>query len=189
MNITGEKMIILTGKTASGKDSVVSELISTHGYKKIVTYTSRPQRKGERNGKEYHFISEEEFKSKIEDGFFAEWKTYNTEFGVWYYGTALSDLENASDKDVIILTPAGIKDVLGKLHKKPKVIYIYANNGTIRRRLELRGDDTAEARRRLEHDNIDFKGLEFEVDKIIYNNDGEQISEIAKKIIDYANEG
>lgn len=38
-------MLILLGKTASGKDTVLNKLVREHGYKKIVTYTTRPKRK------------------------------------------------------------------------------------------------------------------------------------------------
>ena len=64
-------------------------------------------------------------------------------------------------------------------------IYIYANNATIKKRLIKRGDDPKEAQRRLEHDNEDFKGIENEVDKIVYNNDGANMNDVVKKIIEY----
>ena len=50
-------MLILIGKTASGKDTILNQLVKKHGYKKIVTYTSRPMRKGEKQDVTYHFIS------------------------------------------------------------------------------------------------------------------------------------
>ena len=81
-------ILILVGKTASGKDTILNQLVKKHGYKKIVTYTSRPMRKGEKQDVTYHFISSQEFQKMIGQGLFAEYKTYNTEFGVWYYGTA-----------------------------------------------------------------------------------------------------
>ena len=87
-------VFIILGKTASGKDKTVNELTSRYNFNKIITYTTRPMRKSEKQNITYHFISEDDFKQKIDDNFFAEWKTYNTEFGVWYYGTALEDLEN-----------------------------------------------------------------------------------------------
>ena len=158
------------------------------GYSRIVRYTTRPKRKSEQQEIAYHFISDEEFKQKIEEGFFAEYKTYNTEFGVWYYGTALDDLENADDKSVIILTPDGYRDVVNKLSKKPIAIYIYANNTTIKKRLLKRGDNPNEAQRRLDHDNEDFNGIENEVDRIIYNNDGTNINEVVQKILDFCKE-
>lgn len=120
--------------------------------------------------------------------FFAEWKTYHTEFGVWYYGTSLYDLENAEDKSVIILTPNGYRDVVSKLDNKPVSIYIYANNKTIKQRLIKRGDNPKEANRRVEHDNVDFKYLTNEVDRIVYNNDGTSIDDCIDKIIDFLEE-
>ena len=178
-------MIVIIGKTCSGKDTIVNKLISLHTYKRIVTYTNRPIRKGEKQDITYHYIPEEEFKQKIEDGFFAEYKSYDTEFGTWYYGSALEDLEKADDKSVIIFTPDGYRDIVEKLSNRPTAIYIYANNATIKKRLLKRGDDKNEAQRRLEHDNEDFKGIENEVDRIVYNNDGTDIDEVVSKILEF----
>ncbi len=178
-------MVVIIGKTASGKDRTVNELIAKHGFKKIITYTNRPMRKGEKQDITYHYISDEEFKHKIQDGFFAEYKSYDTEFGKWYYGSALEDLEKADDKSVIILTPDGYRDVAKKLSKKPISIYIYANIITIETRLIERGDDEKEARRRLNRDNEDFKGIESEVDRIVYNNNGTDINDVVDKILKY----
>lgn len=176
-------MIVLIGKTASGKTTILNKLVSGYGYKKIITYTTRPIRPNEKQGDTYHFISEDEFKQKIDNGFFAEYKTYNTEFGVWYYGTALEDLENADNKTAIILTPDGYRDIVRKLSTKPKAIYIYANNTTIEQRLLARGDDKNEAQRRLDHDNIDFYCIESEVDKIVNNNKGDDIRDVVNEIV------
>lgn len=176
---------VIVGKTASGKSTIVDKLVSLYGFKKIITYTSRPLRKGEKEGNAYHFISTEEFKGKIENSFFAEWKTYKTVEGIWYYGTALEDLENADDNSIIILTPQGYRDVCEKLEKKPICIYIYANNSTIKKRLFTRGDDKEEAVRRLEHDNEDFKDFEYEADKIFHNNDGYKLDEVIEKILKF----
>lgn len=178
-------MIIIIGKTASGKDTIVNKLISLYGLKKVITYTTRSQRKGEKQDVTYHFISDKDFKQKINEGFFAEWKSYITADGVWYYGTALEDLKNGEYNSVIILTPDGYRDVVNKLSKKPIAIYIYANNTTIKKRLLKRGDNPNEAQRRLDHDNEDFKGIENEVDRIIYNNDGTNINEVVQKILDF----
>ena len=156
------------------------------GYSRIVRYTTRPKRKGEQQDVTYHFISDEEFKQKIEEGFFAEYQSYNTEFGVWYYGTSLEDLHNANDKSVIILEPQSYRDIKDELSDKNiTCIYIYANNSTIKKRLEHRGDNPNEVIRRMESDNEDFKGFENEVDRIVYNNDGTNIDEVVSKIFEY----
>ena len=160
--------------------------LAEKGYSRIVRYTTRPKRKGEKQDITYHFITIEEFNQKIEEGFFAEYQSYNTEFGVWYYGTSLEDLHNANDKSVIILEPQSYRDIKYELSdKNVTCIYIYANNSTIKKRLEKRGDNHNEAIRRMESDNEDFKGFENEVDRIVYNNDGTNIDEVVSKIFEY----
>ena len=59
----------------------------------IVSFTSRPPREGEVDGKNYHFISKDEFLKKIENNEMFEYAQYND----WYYGTAIDSL----DKDLI----------------------------------------------------------------------------------------
>lgn len=177
-------LFIILGKTASGKDKTVNELTSKYDFNKIITYTTRPMRKNEEQDITYHFVSEDDFKQKINDNFFAEWKTYDTEFGVWYYGTALDDLENVDNNSVIILTPAGYRDIIKKVSKKPISILIDADDNTIKKRLIKRGDNPKEAERRLLHDNKDFIEIENEVDYIINNNDGTNINDVIKEILE-----
>lgn len=74
------------GRTASGKTLVRDKLVKNNGFNSVVTYTTRPIRKGEIPNVTYHYISEEDFLQKIESGFFAEWKKYITTEGIWYYG-------------------------------------------------------------------------------------------------------
>ena len=176
-------MLVILGKTSSGKDVTLNNLITEHGYKKIITYTTRPMRHNEQQDVTYHFIPEDDFIQRINDGFFAEWKTYNTEFGLWYYGTSLEDLENADDNSAIILTPDGYRDIINKLSKKPISIYLYADDYTIKNRLIKRGDNPKEAERRLLHDNEDFLGIENEVDKVIFNNFDTDISNVIYEIL------
>ena len=181
-------MIIIVGKTASGKDTVVKKLVDDYKYTKIITYATRPKRKGEKQDITYHFISDEEFKQKIDEGFFAEWKSYITNEGVWYYGSSLEDIENADNKSVIILTPQGYRDIKDKVDCKVVSIYLYANNATIKKRLIARGDDPKETERRILHDNEDFKGIENEVDRIVYNNESDTIDSVVQKILKYVSE-
>lgn len=174
-------MLILIGKTASGKNLIRDVLQKKYEYKPIVTYTSRPKRKGEKQDITYHFISREDFEQKIENGFFTEWKKYDTNEGAWYYGTAYEDCVNSSYKDVIILTPEGAKDVINS-GIQCVVIYVYSNIETIRKRLSLRGDDKNECERRIKADNIDFKDADMLSERIIYNNFNDDIETVASSI-------
>ena len=146
-------------------------------------YTTRPMRKGEKQDVTYHFISEDDFKEKIYETFFAEWKSYNTEFGTWYYGVSLDDILDADEKTVIILTPDGYDNIMKYLKTPHKSVYIYANSSAIQKRLMKRGDDKEEAKRRMAQDAIDFKDIERKVDKIFYNNMNSNIEDIIDKIL------
>lgn len=179
-------VIILCGKSAAGKDRICNELVK-RGYPKIITYTSRPMRKNEIQDQTYHFISKEEFEQLINAGFFAEWRSYDSVDGKWYYGSSIDSYD--TDKDsVIILNPEGFYQI--KKYLNTDVImsfYIYSNLETIKKRLNKRGGNKEEAARRITADLVDFKGFENEVDKVIYNNDGTDINEVVDRILSYVN--
>ena len=185
-------LTIIMGKTCSGKNAVVSELVK-RGWSQIITYTSRPKRRGEKNGREYWYISEEDFTSKIKSGYFAEWKSYDVNGKTWYYGSPVDEILNASldDKNnVIILTPKSVVDVLAILILKRHVadyqiniIYLYANHKTILKRLKARKDKNDSIERRMKADDKDFENAVNIANKIIYNNDSDSVSDVADKII------
>ena len=175
-------ILVICGKTASGKNLVRDILVEKYNYNPIITYTSRPPRKGEKQDITYHFISTDEFIEKINNGFFAEWKDYVTNDGIWYYGTALDDCMNASDKDVIILTPDGVRDLKNN-DVNLIAVYLYSNLKTIRHRLKFRGDDEKEVERRISSDIKDFKNAEMLADRIIYNNLNDNIDNVVENVL------
>lgn len=150
------------------------------GYKQLVTYTTRPPRKGEVDGITYHFISEKEFIHKQKEGFFAESTSYLTQFGRWYYGSAKEDY--AKDK-IMIANPDGVKKIKEQKDLNPVVFYIMASEKVIKQRLTKRGDDPFEAQRRLEQDLIDFQGINSYVDYSIRNDGDLSPSVIADMIL------
>lgn len=174
-------ILCLIGKSASGKTFVRDKLVKERGYKSLVTFTSRPPRKNEKQDITYHFISKEDFEQKIEQCFFAEWKKYNSEKGTWYYGTALVDCNDADDNIVTILTPDGVRD-LQKLGINMVVIYLYSNISTINTRLTIRGDDSKEKERRIEADIKDFKDADTLADRIVYNNLSDDIESVVENV-------
>lgn len=185
-------LTIIMGKTCSGKNAVVSEL-KKRGWSQIVTYTSRPKRRGEKNGREYWYISEEDFSNKIESGYFAEWKSYDVNGKTWYYGSPVDEILNASldDKNnVIILTPQGVVDVLAILKRhisnyQVNIIYLYSNHNTILQRLKSRKDKNDSIERRMKADDKDFANATTLANKIVYNNTSDSISSVVNKIITY----
>lgn len=177
--------VLIIGKSASGKTTIVNELVNKYGFKKIVETTTRPFRDGEKQGVDYNFVTSYEFRKKIEENYFTEWKSYTTTHGVWYYGVSSEELEKADDKSLIILPPDRCKKIIEQVKERPTLLYIYSNSNTIKKRLEKRGDKREEITRRIKADNTDFKNVEKIVDKIFYNNEDEDVNDVVNKIVEY----
>ena len=177
-------MLIILGKTASGKNTIVNKLVKNYGFKQLVTYTTRPKRKGEIEGVTYHYISLEEFKKKDTEGFFAESSYFcPASGGEWAYGTSLEDFKKADDKTVLITNPRGYYSLLSNIGLGHACsIYIIAKEDILLDRLEERGDSFLEAQRRIVADREDFEDVGNYVDFWIANDGMLSIEEIASKI-------
>lgn len=157
-------MLVIVGGSGSGKSTLVKAFIDKHkDYKKIVTYTTRPMRKGEEAGKDYNFVSQGAFEEFAKRDFFVELNTYRG----WYYGTALSDCQN-TDKAIAVLTPAGMRS-LKRAGVEITSVYLDVDRRSRLINILDRGDDVDEACRRSLSDVGQFDGLEQEADKVIYN--------------------
>jgi len=96
--MTGRKgrLFILSAPTGVGKTTVSTKVLAQMppqlNLKRVITYTSRPQRPGENDGKDYHFITAKDFTDRKEQGFFLETNEYD---GNWYGSPAsiLADLD------------------------------------------------------------------------------------------------
>lgn len=141
------------------------------GYKKNVSYTTRPMRDGEEEGVTYKFIWENEFLKLKENGFFVETTSYNVANGeTWHYGMAIQDLANANEDTVVILNPEGLRKVQKIMGTDVVTFYIEVDDEIIKERLKNRGDNPKEAKRRLKADKKDFVGIKDEVNYTVSNN-------------------
>lgn len=93
-------ILILSGPSGSGKSTLCSAIVSQvpNVYFSISSTTRKP-RNGEKDGREYHFLSQEEFLQDIEEGNFLEWAQVHTH----YYGTSLKPVEKALSEDKIVV--------------------------------------------------------------------------------------
>lgn len=174
-------MIVLLGKSGSGK-SKISNHIQLMGFDRIIPYTTRPIREGEKNGVEYNYISEKDFINKVNENFFAEWTIYETECGSWYYGTAKKDY--APGEKVCILSPNGLEQVRkNKKLLKITSFYLDVNDDVLKERLMRRRDNKDEIKRRFSQDEKDFNEIHSKVDFSISNNGILSIPEISDMII------
>lgn len=142
--------IVLVGGTGSGK-TTLAKALEAKGFKRIVTYTTRPKRAGEKNGVDYHFLTAEQFKQKFIKDFFAEITTYNADFGFCMYGSAKQDYKT-TDKSVIVLNPKGVLE----LEEFAFVVYLDICENILKERALKRGDTIVEITRRLKDDKPYF---------------------------------
>ena len=144
--------IILVGKSASGKDHL-RKLFESKGYKYGVSYTTRPPRINEVDGKDYNFLSKEKFTQLIEENFFKEFVIFND----WYYGTSN---EQWYDKDdLYVMTPSGIGHLNEEDISTSFIIFIDIDIEIRRKRLMDRNDNSDTVDRRIETDEKDFDGF------------------------------
>lgn len=145
--------IILLGKSAVGKSTMENLLCENLRYTKSVSCTTRPKREGEVNGKDYYFISEDEFNLHEKSGDFLE----TAEYRGWKYGTLKNEL-NKDKNMVFVLNPEGFRQFEeNNIEAISFMIHVEPTERMIRQL--LRGDDPAEVVRRFTTDNRDFVGV------------------------------
>ena len=89
MNLNKSKLFIISGSTASSKDTTLKELSNRGVVKTLLSTTTRPIRATEKQGREYNFITEEEFNKKD----FIEKRVYKVANGdTWYYGLSYDEI-------------------------------------------------------------------------------------------------
>lgn len=105
------KIFYLMGKSSSGKDTVYKKIMQNKemNLKKIVPYTTRPIREGEKEGVQYHFTDLEGFNNLVEDGKVIEYRVYNTFHGEWRYFTVSEGIDLDNNNYLIIGTPESYK--------------------------------------------------------------------------------
>ena len=101
------KIFYLMGKSSSGKDTIYKRIMQHEEIqlKKVVPYTTRPIREGEREGVQYHFTDENGFKKLLDEGKVIEHRTYNTYHGEWKYFTVSEGINPDKEDYLIIGTP------------------------------------------------------------------------------------
>lgn len=175
-------LIVLSGKTASGKDTIMSILLQKYPHlKKVVTTTTRKPRKSEVDGVNHHFITEEEFIKKINNGEFVEYVDYAGNL----YGTEKKEFAH---KGAVIwrIDPSAAGRVREIVKEKLVVIFITTSDEIILERLTKRGLPTDEIERRMSEDKKIWQQYKDKYDYVIENTPGylDQTVEKVLKIID-----
>lgn len=97
------KIIVIMGKSATGKDTIYKRLIQELGLSSIVSYTTRPIRSGEISGVEYHFVTVTRLEELRREGKVIEERTYHTVCGDWHYFTVNDGQFDEEEKNYAIV--------------------------------------------------------------------------------------
>ena len=108
MTETSGKCVIFSAPSGAGKTSIVKHLLKKRSDLEFsVSACNREKRKGEVDGKDYYFLSTEEFKKKIENDEFVEWEEVYDDN---YYGTLKSEIDRIWSKGHHVIFDVDVKE-------------------------------------------------------------------------------
>lgn len=184
------KIIVICGLSASGKDSIAKYISNKYNIKEIISHTSRPMRSNELEGNPYYFISKQQFQNMIDNNEFIECRTYNTLVNnipnTWFYGVHKNSIDLSKHNYIVVLDMLGLRQL--KKYCKDNIIsfFIFVNEPTRKQRCVDRANfDKIEWNRRYEDDTKQFTQsvIYNEIDYIVENYDFDKcIKEISEKI-------
>ena len=171
-----DKLVIVSGPSGAGKSTIVKHLLDKGIRLEFsVSATTRQPRENEKNGREYYFLSVEEFRRRIRKGDFIEWEeVYKDQL----YGTLKEEIDRILEKgnhvlfDVDVKGGINLKKIFG--HKAISVFLMPPSKKELEKRLRQRGtDDPLKIKMRLSKAQKEMK-LANQFDSIVINDNLEQ---------------
>lgn len=156
--MTSGQLIVITGPSGVGKGTLVKQLLANHPDLSLSTSaTTRAPRPGEIDGKDYFFLSQEEFETLIETGEFLEWAQYAGN----YYGTPKKAVEeNLQKGETVILEieVVGARKIQESFPDAKRIFILPPSLSVLEKRLNQRGKDSPDAiAQRLDHAKTEIK--------------------------------
>jgi guanylate kinase len=139
------KVFVITGPSGVGKGTLIEQLLGRIPELELsVSATTREPRAGEVDGRDYHFLTPEEFRRRLEAGDFLEHASYSGN----YYGTLREEVERrvASSRSVVLeIEVQGARQVRDAMPEALLIFIAPPDEGVLRERLVGRGTDSTEA--------------------------------------------
>lgn len=162
--------IIVSSPSGGGKTTVVSALLKRDKTLcRVITATTRSPRKGEKDGRDYLFCSEAEFKESIEDGCMLEWAKVHAH----YYGVPRSSVEGvlkAGACPVLVIDVQGAKTISKAYPEAVRIFIVPPSLSELRRRIQARNDATQDVELRLKTAKRELKEITH-YDYVVLNDD------------------
>ncbi len=179
-------IIVVSGFAGTGKGTLMKRLISKYeGYALSVSATTRDPRPGEVDGREYFFVSNEEFEKLIREDGLIEHAGYVNH----YYGTPREFVEEKLEQGIDVILEIEIQGALQIKEQYPEALLLFVmppSAQELKKRLVGRGTETGEViEKRLKRAVEESQGIE-EYDFIVVNDDLEECVDRLHKIIEVA---
>ncbi len=149
-------LLVLAGPAGSGKTTLCERLVATQpGIARVITATTRPPRPGEVDGKDYHFLTPEQFDAKVAASEFLEWAWVHQKHRYGTLRAAVLGPLAASRSLVINVDVQGVDHFRRAAAAEPALaralvtVFVTVPETELRRRLAARGDSPAEIERRM----------------------------------------
>jgi guanylate kinase len=183
------KVIIISGPSGVGKSTICHEVIRRINAFLSISITTRPRGKTEVDGEDYHFVSEEEFQKRIENGDFLE---YARVFG-HYYGTPAADVEQALDQGKVVILEIDVQGAreVKKVYSDAVMIFIFPpSQSDLAGRMtdRARGEEGEVARQRLDSASQEIAAAWQYYHHMVINADLQQAVEEIIQIIEEENQ-
>jgi len=144
-------VFVVTGPSGAGKGTLIKRLVERQPELEVaISATTRPQRPGEENGREYWFLSDDEFTRRVEAGEFLEWVSY---VSGRRYGSLYSEIGRIGDEGTVCVLELELRGALKVQEEVPGsvTIFIAADVPELERRLRERAtESTGEIGERIE---------------------------------------
>ena len=180
-------LVLLSGVSGAGKDTIKKELIKRmDNVISMPSYTDRPPREGEVNGKIYNFITTEEFETKIKENEFYEYSVNHEH----YYGTSKKILDEAMKSGKIIVKDIevnGTENLLNLFKNDIDMVTIFLRvpKEELRRRLEHRVEKASIKEIELRLNRFDYEESKIGIyDYVLKNDNLEKTVQIIMTIIE-----
>ena len=174
-------MVLISGPSGCGKSTIIQQLISDERVEFSVSATTRPIREGEVSGKDYHFLTKEEFRAKVEGGAFIE---YAEVYGN-LYGTLRAPMEEAIAGGRVFLVEIDVQGALQLRALGEPGVYVFIappSFDELKRRLVGRGTESPEVlERRLKKAEDEYRER-VKYDHVVINDDLERAVEEVRNL-------
>jgi guanylate kinase len=177
------KIIAVSSPSGGGKTSIVKKILKD--FPEIIfsiSVTTRPKRSNEVDGREYFFVSEEEFEQKIKDQEFIEWERFYD----YYYGTLISFVEDNIKNGKSVIFEVDVKGALSLKKIYPQSFLIFIDPPTFEelvKRLKNRKTESAEdLQKRIDRAKMELSYKQ-DFDYIFVNDDLNKVYKNVKDLI------